>query len=286
MPPVTPTHRNNYNPRTSTWLSVDPLAEKTMTPYQYCNQSPVMQVDPTGMEAQGPDDWYWDPENKRFVYIEGETQSLIAYAIHEEGATSAPEIKHLYHVGKSSDHVLKTIGIAKSNKDSNKGFDVVIKNASDRSGKGIPLPITHHLGELHADIQSNVHIELVDESLGGVTITGVIQEIIQTYKVKMFVNKKYADIFSTAAVSIDIERYNSEKDKLSSANYELTFRDQRKYNEFRPSAEGYQLYQFYPQSFSYKVSDLQKNIHRAVIKAHVANPIKGGGGFNTITFKF
>ncbi len=43
-----------YDPKISLWLSVDPLAEKTMTPYQYCNQSPVMLVDPTGMEGEDP----------------------------------------------------------------------------------------------------------------------------------------------------------------------------------------------------------------------------------------
>ncbi len=43
-----------YDPKVSLWLSVDPLAEKTMTPYQYCNQSPVMLVDPTGMEGEDP----------------------------------------------------------------------------------------------------------------------------------------------------------------------------------------------------------------------------------------
>ncbi len=45
------------NPRISQWLSVDPLAEKTMTPYQYCNQNPVMLVDPTGMEGEDPPTW-------------------------------------------------------------------------------------------------------------------------------------------------------------------------------------------------------------------------------------
>jgi len=34
-------------------MSVDPLAEKTMTPYQYVNNNPIMFTDPTGMEADG-----------------------------------------------------------------------------------------------------------------------------------------------------------------------------------------------------------------------------------------
>jgi RHS repeat-associated protein len=43
-----------YNPRESVWLSVDPLAEKTGTPYQYCYQNPVKFVDFTGMSADPP----------------------------------------------------------------------------------------------------------------------------------------------------------------------------------------------------------------------------------------
>ena len=43
-----------YDPRISVWLSVDPLAEKTMTPYQYVNNNPVMLIDPTGMNAEDP----------------------------------------------------------------------------------------------------------------------------------------------------------------------------------------------------------------------------------------
>jgi RHS repeat-associated protein len=38
-----------YNPRESIFLSVDPLVEKTGTPYQYCYQNPVKFVDPDGM---------------------------------------------------------------------------------------------------------------------------------------------------------------------------------------------------------------------------------------------
>jgi RHS repeat-associated protein len=37
-----------YDARVSQWLSVDPLAEKTMTPYAYCNNNPINMVDPDG----------------------------------------------------------------------------------------------------------------------------------------------------------------------------------------------------------------------------------------------
>ena len=47
-----------YNPRISTFISVDPLAEHTMTPYQYTYQNPVKYIDPTGMAAEDPPNLY------------------------------------------------------------------------------------------------------------------------------------------------------------------------------------------------------------------------------------
>ncbi|XXF32827.1 RHS repeat-associated core domain-containing protein [Riemerella anatipestifer] len=41
-----------YDPRVSLWLNVDPLVEKTMQPYAYTNNNPIMLIDPTGMEAE------------------------------------------------------------------------------------------------------------------------------------------------------------------------------------------------------------------------------------------
>src|SRR5690606_38011601 len=43
-----------YDPRISIFVSVDPLAEKTMTPYQYVNNNPIMFTDSTGMSAEPP----------------------------------------------------------------------------------------------------------------------------------------------------------------------------------------------------------------------------------------
>src|SRR5690554_6701461 len=40
-----------YDPRISIFVSVDPLAEETMTPYQYVHNNPIMFTDPTGMRA-------------------------------------------------------------------------------------------------------------------------------------------------------------------------------------------------------------------------------------------
>jgi RHS repeat-associated protein len=52
-----------YNPRESIFLSVDPLVEKTGTPYQYCYQNPVKFVDMFGMEGE---DWI---KNKSGKYL-------------------------------------------------------------------------------------------------------------------------------------------------------------------------------------------------------------------------
>ncbi len=41
-----------YDPKWSTFISVDPLAEKTMDAYGYCYQNPINLVDPDGREAE------------------------------------------------------------------------------------------------------------------------------------------------------------------------------------------------------------------------------------------
>ena len=41
-----------YNPRTSVFISIDPLTEQTMTPYQYTYQNPVRYIDPDGKAPQ------------------------------------------------------------------------------------------------------------------------------------------------------------------------------------------------------------------------------------------
>lgn len=43
-----------YDPKTSIWLSVDPLMEKypNFNPYAYCYQNPINIIDPTGMEGK------------------------------------------------------------------------------------------------------------------------------------------------------------------------------------------------------------------------------------------
>ncbi|WP_317194478.1 RHS repeat-associated core domain-containing protein [Chryseobacterium jejuense] len=43
-----------YNPRVSLWLNVDPLVEKTMQPYTYGNNNPIVFTDPDGRAAYPP----------------------------------------------------------------------------------------------------------------------------------------------------------------------------------------------------------------------------------------
>ena len=43
----------HYDPHLPISLSVDPLTEQTMTPYQYTYQNPINLIDPTGMAAEG-----------------------------------------------------------------------------------------------------------------------------------------------------------------------------------------------------------------------------------------
>jgi len=50
-------HARYYDPRTSIWYGVDPMAEKypNKTPYHYCSNSPIVRIDPNG-----EDDYFSD----------------------------------------------------------------------------------------------------------------------------------------------------------------------------------------------------------------------------------
>ena len=69
-----------YDPRTSQWLSVDPLAGKypNMSPYNYCAGNPVKFIDPDGRKIIFVNGYlgfgspqggatYWNGENSKFV---------------------------------------------------------------------------------------------------------------------------------------------------------------------------------------------------------------------------
>lgn len=57
-----------YDPKTSIWLSVDPMAEKfpNWNPYNYTMQNPINLTDPTGMAPEGGET---DPKTNVMVYI-------------------------------------------------------------------------------------------------------------------------------------------------------------------------------------------------------------------------
>ncbi len=55
-----------YNPKWSTWLSVDPLVEQTFEPYNYVGNNPIRFIDPTGMNKEEGGE---DPPKKQNVNV-------------------------------------------------------------------------------------------------------------------------------------------------------------------------------------------------------------------------
>jgi RHS repeat-associated protein len=87
-----------YDPRTSIFLSVDPLTESTMTPYQYTYQNPVRYIDPTGMSGED-----WIKRGKQFFYdseIKTQDQAVAKYG------------KNAVHFGEGSSLYSTTNGVA------------------------------------------------------------------------------------------------------------------------------------------------------------------------------
>jgi RHS repeat-associated protein len=82
-----------YNPRESVWLSVDPLFEKTMTPYQYTYQNPLKYTDPTGMKGED-----WVQQGSRIIWDEEVTSKNNT----KPGQT---------YIGKNDEDVLNYLGV-------------------------------------------------------------------------------------------------------------------------------------------------------------------------------
>jgi RHS repeat-associated protein len=72
-----------YDPKLSIFISVDPLAEKTMDTYGYCYNNPVRYTDPTGMSVDG---WIKNDVTKEITWDESATsQSTTAHGYTYKG---------------------------------------------------------------------------------------------------------------------------------------------------------------------------------------------------------
>jgi RHS repeat-associated protein len=67
-----------YDPRTSVFLGVDPLAEKYpgVNAYAYCHNNPMRYIDPTGMIVEDPDEIYTKQKEQITNNLSGVQQAL------------------------------------------------------------------------------------------------------------------------------------------------------------------------------------------------------------------
>ncbi|GLB49851.1 RHS repeat-associated core domain-containing protein [Neptunitalea lumnitzerae] len=104
-----------YNPKTSIWLSVDPLADDYpgWSPYNYCMQNPVMLTDPTGMGVFNP--VYGSDGSYRGDTIEGYTGEILIFdgtTNNSKGYVIGNTARHYYYsTGKylSSNNIYKSL---------------------------------------------------------------------------------------------------------------------------------------------------------------------------------
>ena len=100
-----------YDPKTSIFLNVDPLAEKTMTPYAYTNNNPIMLVDPDGREST---DWY---QNRKTGDIEWKDTNK--------------QLKGYNHLGRQN-----TVGITGKKQESRMYYLNANGSATEKTGDG------------------------------------------------------------------------------------------------------------------------------------------------------
>ena len=85
-----------YYPRTSQWLSVDPLASQfpNKSPYNYCSSNPIGRIDPTGMSDS---DGIGVNEDGKEVYNDGKKDGKLYYF----GGYKGPKLTSMDEVNKA-----------------------------------------------------------------------------------------------------------------------------------------------------------------------------------------
>ena len=117
-----------YDPRTSVWLSVDPLAEKKlwMSSYVYCSNNPVMKIDPDGRS-----DIEIDKQNKTIKCTEN-TKSDNIYVINEKGEKT---LINSFKVGTVSLEVKEDIKVTNSDNITESKDLYLLKVKGDKNAK-------------------------------------------------------------------------------------------------------------------------------------------------------
>ena len=153
-----------YDPRTSLWLSVDPLAEKYphQSNYAYCSNNPIMIIDPNGM-----DEWEVNIKGYTSKVPKTESKTDILYSLNEKGTRTGQFIeinKGLLESkqsspSKSSSGEPITIDMYSSESDATatKMYEFIASNTEAEFGHekyGIndnAIYTSHQPGELHGD---------------------------------------------------------------------------------------------------------------------------------------
>ncbi|CVK17220.1 hypothetical protein Ga0061079_1251 [Apibacter mensalis] len=148
-------------------MSVDPLFEKTMTPYQYTYQNPLKYTDPTGMKGEGAQSdpppgapfshgtvwkdsdgkWKWDAKNRLWEGLEGSKDignTSFSKSIFSRSDTNSSTSMHAVQVGTSYEKKYASLsGNAKALTAvyTNNTGDGAVPLAADISGKASTLSV-------------------------------------------------------------------------------------------------------------------------------------------------